>query len=248
MYLWQMRNRRRAVGRADTLYYDDFPSRTMNEKNQQHSGSGELIDARRESRALYWAVGLFSFFANILMLTGPLYMLQVYDRVLGSRSFETLLALSLLVMFLYGVMGLLDYARGRVMGRAAARFQTRMERRVFDSVLKSSSTKPSPEARTGQKDLSAVQQLMGSPVLMAIFDLPWTPVFLVGISLFHPWLGMLAVSGGGAVDRVYRAQSCAVEAALGRGGVHVAWGRHHGRADPLGIRDGARHGHAGGGL
>ena len=69
----------------------------MNEKNQQHTGSGELIDARRESRGLYWAVGVFSFFANILMLTGPLYMLQVYDRVLGSRSFETLLALSLLV-------------------------------------------------------------------------------------------------------------------------------------------------------
>ena len=137
----------------------------MKEKNQLHSGSGELIDARRESRGLYWAVGLFSFFANLLMLTGPLYMLQVYDRVLGSRSFETLLALSLLVVFLYGVMGVLDYARGRIMGRVAARFQSRLERRVFDAVLKSSSTKPSPEARTGQKDLGAVQQLMASPVL-----------------------------------------------------------------------------------
>ena len=168
----------------------------MNQQSQPHSGSGELIEARRESRGLYWAVGLFSFFANLLMLTGPLYMLQVYDRVLGSRSFETLLALSLLVAFLYGVMGLLDYARGRIMGRVAARFQSRMERRVFDAVLKSSSTKPSPEARTGQQDLRAVQQLMSSPVLMAVFDMPWTPVFLVGISLFHPWLGMLAIAGG----------------------------------------------------
>ncbi|WP_127114719.1 type I secretion system permease/ATPase [Shimia sediminis] len=168
----------------------------MKRQNQQHAGSGELIEARRESRGLYWAVGLFSFVANILMLTGPLYMLQVYDRVLGSRSLETLLALSLLVVFLYGIMGLLDYARGRVMGRVAARFQSRLERRVFDAVLKSSSTRPSPEARTGQKDLGAVQQLMASPVLMAVFDLPWTPVFLVGISLFHPWLGMLAVAGG----------------------------------------------------
>ena len=60
-------------------------------------GPEELIAARRQSRALYWFVGLFSFFANLLMLTGPLYMLQVYDRVLGSRSIETLLALTLLL-------------------------------------------------------------------------------------------------------------------------------------------------------
>ena len=58
-------------------------------------------------------VGIFSFFANLLMLTGPIYMLQVYDRVLGSRSEETLIALSILVAFLYGIMGILDYTRGR---------------------------------------------------------------------------------------------------------------------------------------
>ncbi|MEI4234888.1 type I secretion system permease/ATPase, partial [Roseovarius sp. D22-M7] len=63
-------------------------------------GYEELREARRESRALYWFVGVFSVFANLLMLTGPLYMLQVYDRVLGSRSVETLIALSLLVVFL----------------------------------------------------------------------------------------------------------------------------------------------------
>src|SRR6056297_3743605 len=99
-------------------------------KHQQlELGQEELRQARRESRGLYWFVGVFSFFANLLMLTGPLYMLQVYDRVLGSRSVETLLALSLLVVFLYGMMGLLDYARGRVMGRVAARFQARLDRR-----------------------------------------------------------------------------------------------------------------------
>ena len=79
-------------------------------------GLDELRRARRQSRGLYWAVGLFSFFANMLMLTGPLYMMQVYDRVLGSRSEATLVALSLLVVFLYGIMGLLDFARGRMGG------------------------------------------------------------------------------------------------------------------------------------
>ncbi|SHI50899.1 ATP-binding cassette, subfamily C [Shimia gijangensis] len=161
------------------------------------AGQEELRAARRESRGLYWAVGLFSFFANLLMLTGPLYMLQVYDRVLSGRSLETLIALSLLVAFLYGVMGILDYARGRVMARAGARFQARLDRRVFDAVVHQSSRMPTQSSASGLRDLESVQQLMTSPVLMAAFDAPWTPVFLLGISLFHPWLGILAVVGGG---------------------------------------------------
>lgn len=72
-------------------------------------GREELRQVRKRSRSLYWTVGLFSAFANLLMLTGPLYMLQVFDRVLGSGSQETLVALSLLVAFAYAVMGVLDY-------------------------------------------------------------------------------------------------------------------------------------------
>ena len=159
-------------------------------------GFAELKAARRESRGLYWSVGVFSFFSNLLMLTGPLYMLQVYDRVLGSRSEETLVALSLLVAFLYGIMGLLDYARGRIMARVGARFQAAMDRRVFEAMLTRSSVANDPAAQTGLQDLESVQRLMAAPVLMVIFDLPWTPFFLAGITLFHPWLGTLALSGG----------------------------------------------------
>ena len=102
---------------------------TPQEKMQQ-AGREELRAARKQSRALYWAVGIFSVFANLLMLTGPIYMLQVYDRVLGSRSVETLVALSVLVLFLYTMMALLDFARGRIMGRVSARFQATLDRRV----------------------------------------------------------------------------------------------------------------------
>ncbi|MFT4961023.1 MAG: PrtD family type I secretion system ABC transporter [Paracoccaceae bacterium] len=159
-------------------------------------GLEELRSARRQSRSLYWAVGIFSFFANMLMLTGPLYMLQVYDRVLGSRSEETLVALSMLVVFLYGTMGILDYSRGRIMARVGARFQTALDSRVFDAVVRRSAIGPDPKAQTGLADLESVQRLIASPVLMAFFDMPWTPIFLAGITLFHPWLGMLAVFGG----------------------------------------------------
>ncbi len=159
-------------------------------------GRAELRATRRKSRALYWVVGLFSLFANLLMLTGPMYMLQVYDRVLGSKSEETLIALSLLVVFLYAVMGLLDFARGRIMARVGARFQSALDRRVFDSVLRKSAVAPDVRSQSGLADLEAIQRLMTSPVLMAMFDLPWTPIFLAAIFVFHPMLGWLAVAGG----------------------------------------------------
>ncbi len=165
-------------------------------KNTIQDGNNELRAARRQSRQLYWFVGIFSFFVNLLMLTGPLYMMQVYDRVLGSRSEATLLALSILVVFLYGMMGLLDYARGRVLARIGARFQSTLDKRVFDAMVRKSAVDNDPVAQTGLQDLEAIQRLMSSPVLGAAFDLPWTPLFLAGIALFHPWLGLLALAGG----------------------------------------------------
>ncbi|MFP4303276.1 type I secretion system permease/ATPase [Rhodosalinus sp.] len=159
-------------------------------------GLDELRAARRENRGYFWLIGIFSFFANLLMLTGPIYMLQIYDRVLGSRSVETLLALSLLVAFLYGIMALLDYARGRIMARVGARMRARLDQRVFDAVIRKSAVLPDDSAATGLRDLDAVQRLTASPALMSFFDIPWTPFFLVGIALFHPWLGYLAVGGG----------------------------------------------------
>jgi ATP-binding cassette subfamily C protein len=160
-------------------------------------GRAELTDARKQSRSLYWMVAVFSFFVNMLMLTGPLYMLNVYDRVLGSRSLETLIALSVLVAFLYGMMGIMDYVRGRIMARVGARFQATMDRRVFAAVLKATTiNKARKEAATGLRDLESVQRLITSPALMALFDLPWTPLFFLGIFIFHPLMGLLGLVGG----------------------------------------------------
>ena len=159
-------------------------------------GRTELVNTRKQSRHLYWVVAVFSFFVNLLMLTGPLYMLNIYDRVLSSGSFETLLALSVLVAFLYGMMGILDFVRGRVMGRVGARFQASLERRVFAAVLKATTLNRAPrEATTGLRDLESVQRLITSPALMSLFDLPWVPLFFLGIFIFHPLMGMLAVGG-----------------------------------------------------
>nr|WP_142636458.1 type I secretion system permease/ATPase [Ruegeria faecimaris] len=140
---------------------------------------------------------LFSIFVNLLMLTGPLFMLQVYDRVLASRAVETLTALFLIVALLYSLMAMLDFARGRIVARFGARFQSQLDERVFEATLRKSLV---PQARaapaTALRDLEAIQNLCSSPVLLAVMDIPWTPVFLAAIFLFHPMLGWLAVAGG----------------------------------------------------
>ncbi len=146
--------------------------------------------------SLFTTIALFSAVVNILMLTGSIYMLQIYDRVLSSGSEETLLALTLLVAALYGVMGVLDYVRTRVAARMGATVQSRLDSRVFRAVLRRS-VLPSERSRpaSGLKDLEAVQRFMGSPVLFAIFDMPWAPFFILLIYTFHPWLGHLALGG-----------------------------------------------------
>lgn len=171
---------------------------TPMKKKPVQSGPDELIAARRQSRPLIWAMVLFSVFVNLLMLTGPIFMLQVYDRVLSSRSVETLLALSILAAFLYFCMGVLDFTRGRIMFRVGARFQSALNKRVFSAVLRTPQENPNltRNANTALQDLDAVQVFIGSPVLLALVDIPWTPVFLAAIFLFHPWLGFMALGGG----------------------------------------------------
>ncbi|MBT8409078.1 MAG: type I secretion system permease/ATPase [Alphaproteobacteria bacterium] len=148
-------------------------------------------------RRLITATVLFSVFTNLLMLTGPLFMLQVYDRVLGSRSEETLVALFALVAGLYFFYGILEYARGRTMARLGARFQSLMTGRVFGAAIERAALlRKSGPGATALQDLDAIRSFLTAPVLLALLDAPWTPVFLCAIFIFHPMLGWLALAGG----------------------------------------------------
>lgn len=169
----------------------------VSEKVSFPKGLAELRAARKQCSSHFWSVMIFSIFVNLLMLTGPLFMLQTYDRVLSSRSEATLVALLLLVTGLYIMMGLLEYARGRVMARAGARFQTLLDLRVFEAVLRRS-VAPADRAKpnTASRDLESVRQLVSGPAPFAMFDIPWTPIFIAAIFLFHPLLGFIAIAGG----------------------------------------------------
>ena len=121
----------------------------------------ELARGLGRGRGWFMAVGIYSVFVNLLMLTGPLFMLQVYDRVLSSRSEATLTALFMLVVILYALMGLLDYARGRVAARIGAQFQATLDSRVFDALLRRAVMPPErSRPASGLQDLESVQRFM----------------------------------------------------------------------------------------
>jgi ATP-binding cassette subfamily C protein len=124
-------------------------------------------------------------------------MLQVYDRVLTSRSVETLLSLTLIAAFLMLMLGLLDHARARIMARVGARFQAALDPRVMQAALRRLADDPADgRALSAQRDLDALARLWASPVMLALMDAPWTPLFIALTFVFHPWLGWLALGGG----------------------------------------------------
>ena len=163
-------------------------------------GVSELRDVKQTLSYLLWTAVFFSIFVNILMLTGPLFMLQTYDRVLSAKSEPTLLALLSIVAFLFLIMGLLDWARGRLLTRMGAKFQAQLDGRVFQAMIKKASTDHTINEKTGAgqqlQDLEAIRRFYASPIFVALFDAPFAPVFLIGLALFHPLIGMFAFAGG----------------------------------------------------
>ncbi|WP_429929679.1 type I secretion system permease/ATPase [Agrobacterium vitis] len=173
-------------------------SRTFMSRNQvARGGVEELRAALARSKAGFLSIALFSFFVNLLILTGPLFMLQVYDRVLAARSEATLLVLFLLVILLYAIMGILDHVRSRIAARIGARLQSEFDIRVFRALLdRSALASKGIAGPRGMRDLDALQKMLSSSAIFAVFDIPWTPVFLFVIFVFHPWMGYLALAGG----------------------------------------------------
>lgn len=162
-----------------------------------NNGSGELRNALIQDGKLFYTVIFFSIFVNILMFTGPIFMMQVYDRVIGSKNESTLSALFLIVLFLFFIMALLEISRSHIMDRLAIRFQERIDKRIFFSSISVMSYHPEDHyAIASQKDLETVRQFISSPLLMALIDIPWTPLFMAAIFVFHPHLGWLGLAGG----------------------------------------------------
>ena len=148
-----------------------------------------LLSFKRE---FLW-VGVFSFFANLLMLAPTLYMLQVFDRVMLSQNEFTLISLTLITTFFFGVMAFSEWVRSRLLVRAGVRFDEFLNSRVFKATFDSQLNQAASNPIQSFTDLTNLRQFLTGNGIFAIFDTPWTPVYIVVLYLMHPILGWSAV-------------------------------------------------------
>ena len=155
---------------------------------------GELKDAITKSKRCIWYAAFFSCFVNILMLTPPMYMLQLYDRVVTSRSLSTLFFLTLIVMILFVMMGIFEVLRSRILIVFATQLDKTLSERVYDAIFKLSSRHPGRVSSQAMSDLNAIKQYMSTNGIFAFLDAPWLPIYILILFLFHPAYGWFALA------------------------------------------------------
>jgi ATP-binding cassette subfamily C exporter for protease/lipase len=155
---------------------------------------------RSELTAALWAfrrefliVGLFSMVANLMMLAPTVYMLQVFDRVLSSRSELTLLALSLITLFLFGVVAFSEWMRSRVLVRAGVQFDRQLSSKVFNASFESYLSESRAAPSRAFSDLITLRQFITGQGIFALFDAPWAPIYIAVTFFLHPMLGWISL-------------------------------------------------------
>jgi ATP-binding cassette subfamily C protein len=160
----------------------------------QKSTDCELRRAVKSCRSALMAAALMSGMANVLMLTGSFFMLQVYDRVLPSRSVPTLVGLAILVAVLFAFLAAIDSTRARIMARVGNYLDGALSGRAYQAGLRISVVNLASGFLPG-RDLDQIRSFLQSPGPVAFFDLPWVPFYAALCFLFHPWIGYAVLLG-----------------------------------------------------
>src|ERR1043165_9581254 len=156
----------------------------------------ELREAVRVNRTALVSAAIASGLINVLMLTGPLFMLPVYDRVLPSRSIPSLVGLALFALTLYAFQGVLEATRARLLLRIGLALDGRLSPRVFDLVMRNAAQSgTAADNLQPLRDHDTIRAFFASFGLTALFDLPWVPLYVAICFLFHPWLGCAVLAG-----------------------------------------------------
>ena len=155
----------------------------------EHELSRSILTFKRE----FWWVGGFSFFANVLMLAPTLYMLQVFDRVMLSQNEFTLIGLTLITTLFFAVMAFAEWIRSRLLVRAGVRFDAYLNSRVFKASFEAQLNQTSSNPIQSFTDLTNLRQFLTGNGIFAIFDTPWTPVYIVVLFMMHPLLGWASI-------------------------------------------------------
>lgn len=157
------------------------------------SGPDEIAQIYRASRSTMVATAVFSALVNILMLTGSMFMLQVYDRVLGSGSVPTLMALFVVLIVAYAYYGFLEFIRSRLMVRLGRKVEEKLRGRVFDAVTTHALRRTPGVGSQPLNDLATIRQYLSGQGLFAFFDMPWMPLYLGIIFMMHWLLGVASI-------------------------------------------------------
>jgi len=155
--------------------------------------SNELKTVVLVLRKSFYFTGFVSLFINLLMLIPSLYMLQLYDRVLASRSKETLLMLTLIVIVMFAVMGTLELVRSRILIRVGNAIDAKMSTRLFDAMFALANRYPGKSTAQPLGDLTQIRQFLTGTPLFAFLDTPWMPIYIGLLFLFHPLFGWFAI-------------------------------------------------------
>jgi len=180
--------RRRALRRHRTPNPSKFMKKLLNTKN-------EIEQVLSTFKRTFYTVGTFSAIINLLALVPSLYMLQVYDRVLGSRNEITLLMLTLMMLGGYAFMSVLEMMRSFVLVRVGAKFDMELNKRVYTAAFEQNLKAAGGNAGQSLMDLTNLRQFLTGNALFAFFDAPWFPIYLIVIFIFEPSLGIFSVCG-----------------------------------------------------
>ena len=158
-------------------------------------GPNLLWDGFKAARPAFVSAIVFSFFINLLAFVGPLYMLQIYDRVITSRNETTLLFITLIAGFLLVVFAILEKIRSAVLVRAGVLFDSKTRARLFETVLHGTIKHPSVAESSVLRQIDAIREFLTGAGLISFCDVPWIPIFIVGCFILHPWFGYVATAG-----------------------------------------------------
>lgn len=160
------------------------------------AGGRDLLFAGfRATRPAFISAIVFSFFINVLAFVGPLYMLQVYDRVITSRNEWTLIFITLIASLLLLVFAALEKVRSAVLVRAGLLFDAKTRPQLFEAVLNGSLKHPGVAQASVLRELDVIREFLTGAGLISFCDVPWVPIFVVGCFILHPWFGYVATIG-----------------------------------------------------
>lgn len=176
-------------------------------------------------RPHFVSAATFSALVNILYLAPTIYMMQVYDRVVPTAGILTLFWLTVVVAIALGVLTALDSLRTRLMARASLRLDAQLAREILDRLMaRNNQAQDGPNTAQAMRDFDQLRQTIGGPAMIALFDMPWTPLYVLVATMIHPLLGLLIVGGGAVLLMLALANERSTRAAARHGRSHAAAG------------------------